>query len=88
MSIPTSRELSSVIAATMSAKRVSWRRYGLNGEKRRPIVHRFEVKGGATMMDAFVENLTRNNLLFEALKKKTKCPISFRSRGARNQGRS
>lgn len=47
--------------------RVSYRRYGLNGEYRRPIIHRFDIKGGDTVMDLMTENITRSNSLLRRL---------------------
>lgn len=47
--------------------RVSYRRYGLNGEHSRPIIHRFDIKGGDTMMDLFKANFTSSNQLLRRL---------------------
>jgi hypothetical protein len=48
-------------------RRVTYRTYGLHGEKRRPMFHRFEVKGGVTPLDVMAENVIRHNALFRAL---------------------
>jgi hypothetical protein len=48
-------------------RRVSYRRYGLNGEHRRPIVHRFDIKGGDTMMDLIKASITQSNPLLRRL---------------------
>lgn len=32
-------------------RNISWRKYGLHGELKRPIHHRFDIKGGDTMFD-------------------------------------
>jgi hypothetical protein len=47
--------------------RVSFRRYGLRGEHLRPIVHRFDIKGGARIIDAISMNVTKCNSLLERL---------------------
>lgn len=50
-----------------SRRCITWRRYGKNGELRRPMVHRFEVKGGDKLSVLLVANLTANNQFFKRL---------------------
>jgi hypothetical protein len=59
--------LTELINWQLSSKRVTYRHYGPNGEYRRPMVHRFEVKDGAEVTSALVENITRSNPLFRRL---------------------
>lgn len=54
----------------LSARRVSFRVYGDRGQYRRPIVHRFPIKGGATIAEAMVENVVSHNSLFNRLIRK------------------
>lgn len=54
----------------LSKRCVTWRRYGLSGELRRPMVHRFEVKGGDKLIALVAENVTRSNALFHRLSKR------------------
>lgn len=51
---------------------VTFRYYGPNKSLRRPMFHRFEVKGGFTMMEAFADNIVKSNALFRALCRKGK----------------
>ncbi len=53
-------------------RRVTFRTYGMNGEHRRPMFHRFEVKGGVRVLDLIAENVARNNSLLRALMKRGK----------------
>lgn len=62
-------EFSEIAAACMRRRRVSWRRYGPNGEKRRPIIHRFDIKGGDRIIDILVADITRTCALLDRLKK-------------------
>ena len=57
---------------SMRAKRVTYRQYGLRGELRRPMIHRFEVPGGVSMTHLIAENVTRENSLLKALMRKGK----------------
>lgn len=41
--------LSSMMEHLYHGKRVTYRTHGLHGELRRPMIHRFEVKGGETV---------------------------------------
>lgn len=47
------------------AKRITFRYFG--DGKRRPMVHRFEVRGGVSFMDLMAENVTQNNALLRRL---------------------
>lgn len=51
----------------LSRKRVSFRVYGDRKQYRRPIIHRFDIKGGATVAAVMAENVIRHNSLFRAL---------------------
>lgn len=66
-------DLTEGVAWLMSAKRVTWRRCGKNGEARRPMVHRFEVAGGATLIDVMAANITRNSSLLSRLHSARAC---------------
>lgn len=56
----------------MSRRCVTFRYYGPNNSRRRPMFHRFEVKGGFTMMEAFADNIAKHNSLFRRLGRKGK----------------
>ena len=60
--------LAELMDSALHRPRVSFRRYGLNGEHRRPIFHRFDIKGGATLAQLMVENVTKNNSLLKRLR--------------------
>lgn len=59
--------LSNILRCAWTRPRVSFRYYGPNNESRRPIFHRFDIKGGATMLDAMRENIVRHNALYRRL---------------------
>lgn len=48
-----------------TAKRITFRHYG-NGNKR-PMYHRFEVRGGVSLSMLMAENVTKSNALFRRL---------------------
>lgn len=50
-----------------SRTRVSYRRYGLNNELRRPIIHRFNIKDGDTLGMLMAENVSGSNPLLRQL---------------------
>lgn len=58
------------IGDTMHSKRVTFRSHGKNGELRKPMVHRFRVKGGISLLELMVQNVTNCNSLFQRLVKK------------------
>lgn len=62
--------LADIVTKCFRDRVVSYRRYGLHGEYRRPIIHRFEIKGGDTRLDAMRENITQGNSLYNALMKR------------------
>lgn len=62
--------LADAMAWSMRAKRVTYRQYGLHGELRRPMIHRFEVPGGVSTMYLMAENIMCENLLLKALMRK------------------
>lgn len=53
-------------------KNVSYRRFGIHGDQERPIFHRFEIKGGETLLQAIGRNVTANNTLLQRLMQKGK----------------
>jgi hypothetical protein len=52
---------------SINRRNITFRRYGLNGELKRAMHHRFEVKGGVSMVSLIAENVTRNNELLRRL---------------------
>jgi hypothetical protein len=48
-------------------RNITFRRYGFNGELKRPMFHRFEVKGGVSVLDLLTDNITRCNGLLMRL---------------------
>lgn len=61
------KSLADIVSWTMQAKRVTWRRFGANGERRRPIVHRFEVNGGEPASVILTDMITNANPLLARL---------------------
>lgn len=61
------KQLSVSMLISNQRRCVSWRKYGLNGEKRRAIIHRFEIIGGDTLADVMMENIHRSNHLLRSL---------------------
>lgn len=59
-----------LVTGTLTRKRVSWRRYGVNGEKRRAMVHRFDIPGGDTIVDVMKENVVKTSPLLAQLMKR------------------
>lgn len=64
--------MTEAISWSMTAKRVTYRQYGLHGELRRPMIHRFEVPGGVSVTALMAENITRENSLLKRLMRKGK----------------
>lgn len=60
------------IGWSMHAKRVTYRRYGLNGELRRPMIHRFEVRGGEPVTQLMANSIMQTNGLLKRLMKRGK----------------
>lgn len=61
------KSFSQMLHWVMNAKRVSYRRHGNHGELKRPMMHRFEVKGGETLVQALSRNLEYRNTLLQRL---------------------
>lgn len=59
--------LGNVMRHSLHAKRVTFRKYGLAGEKRRPMFHRFEVKGGVSVASLMADNILQSNTLLRRL---------------------
>lgn len=57
---------------SIAAKRVTFRTYGVNNEQRRPMMHRFEVKGGVSIASVMADNLTTASTLLKRLKARGK----------------
>lgn len=51
----------------LSRRCVTFRYYGPNNSRRRPMFHRFEVKGGVTLIEAFADNIVKHNVLYRRL---------------------
>lgn len=68
--VPDVEYFADIVTKCFRDRVVTWRRYGLNGEKRRPMIHRFEVPGGDTRLDIMRENITTDNALLRRLMKK------------------
>lgn len=51
----------------MSAPRVTYRRHGKDEELRRPLIHRFAVRGAKSVSCLIAENITRSNSLLARL---------------------
>ena len=66
------KTLEEIVSFALNGKRVSWRAYGMHGERRRPMIHRFPVKGGDTVAEVMKENLTRTCALLETLARKSR----------------
>lgn len=56
----------------LHAKRITFRRYGPHGEMRRPMIHRFEVRGGVSYAESAAEFLFLTNPLLRALSRRGK----------------
>ncbi len=65
--ISEAENFAAALSWAFHAKRVTYRCYGKNGELRRPMIHRFEVKGGCTVGAIVANNVTRSNPLFKRL---------------------
>jgi hypothetical protein len=63
---------SEIVHNTLFSKRcVTWRTYGMNGEHRRPMFHRFHCKAPAVTLSSLIaENVSRSNSLYNHLLKK------------------
>lgn len=59
--------VSELFNGAMSRRCVTFRYYGPNNSRRRPMFHRFEVKGGFTRWDLMAENVVKHNALFRRL---------------------
>lgn len=59
--------LSKIISSVLHKKCITYRRHGLNGELLKPMRHRFEVKGGESLSQAFARNVASHNPMFEKL---------------------
>lgn len=55
---------------SLRTPRVSYRVFGPNKEFRRPIIHRFPIKEGDTLLSAMAENVVTNNSIFKRLTKR------------------
>jgi hypothetical protein len=51
----------------LTAKRVTFRYYGDLKQHRRPMIHRFEVKGGMPITSVIAENIMRSSPLLQRL---------------------
>lgn len=56
-----------MLGPMMHRRNVSFRRFGPNGEYRRPLFHRFEVKGGVSGLNVMIENIYSTSPLLRAL---------------------
>lgn len=59
--------VSKVLRGNDTRKVVTFRRFGQSGELKRPMFHRFEVKGGITRNELLAESIYRNNSLLQRL---------------------
>lgn len=60
---------SELVNHAYSAQRVTYRIHGMHGELRKPMFHRFPVRGGISMRDAMIDTISMRNPLFEKLSK-------------------
>ena len=67
MAIPTAEYLSNL----MRDKRVTYRRHGVNGELRKPMMHRFPVKGGVSVLDAMADQIYQTSPILKLLMKES-----------------
>jgi hypothetical protein len=49
---------------------ITFRIHGDKGQYRKPMYHRFNVKGGASLVDIMAQNVTRHNALYDRLLKR------------------
>lgn len=68
------RTFSEIVAYSMGdVKRITFRRYGLRGEHKRAMWHRFPVTDpeAVSPRELMIENVTQTNTLFKYLTRKT-----------------
>lgn len=62
----------SELISSVLKRRVSWRTYGMHGEKRRPMIHRHPCNAPSTVLDIVAENVSNGNALYKQLTRKGK----------------
>lgn len=56
-----------IVDSSLNEPRVSYRVHGQGGELRKPMFHRFPVRGGISMREEMTRTLTMRNPFFERL---------------------